>query len=60
MCKAKGEGARKGPRALACGRGRLTKKSRPEDDQSKGQEAKGTDNSWSAVKCHQENQRGSL
>ena len=54
------KGLEKGPGAPVCGRGRLRKKSPPEDDQSKGQDAKGTDNSWSAVKCHQETQRGSL
>lgn len=60
-CARQGErGPAKGLRTPVCGTGRLRRKSPLEDDQSEGQEAKGTESSWSTVRCHQENQRGSL
>lgn len=36
------------------GKGGSKTTSPPENDQSEGQEAKGTDSSWPTVKCHQE------
>ena len=60
-CARQGErGLEKGLRTPECGTGGLRRKSPLEDDESEGQEAKGTESSWSTVRCHRENQRGSL